>query len=167
MVDFAKLARTMEEKRASRKANPRPLVAVVNAKTPISEWPILSTHYIGRSMRGNALYKGSPLANPFKVGRDGSREVVVSKYNDWLKSKYRDKDSEEYRELMIILEYSLSLHGISLVCWCAPKKCHGDVIKKAILHMWSKGVRPEGWTTDKGYAPKRAGRRHSQVKIWL
>lgn len=62
-----------------------------------------------------AVYVGRPSkwGNPFKVGRDGSREEVITKYRAWLPmsgldlSELRDKD---------------------LVCWCAPLPCHADVL---------------------------------------
>jgi len=39
-----------------------------------------------KSYRGEGVYIGrpSPLGNPFKIGRDGTRDEVVARYREWL-----------------------------------------------------------------------------------
>jgi Domain of unknown function (DUF4326) len=54
--------------------------------------------------------------NPFVIGRDGTREEVISKYRAYLLSN---------PNLMARLP---SLKGKVLGCWCHPKACHGDVL---------------------------------------
>ena len=66
---------------------------------------------------------GSPFANPFKIGPDGTREEVLAKYEAYLRSN---------DELMSRI---LELDGKVLGCWCAPKKCHGDIIIKIIKEI--------------------------------
>lgn len=63
----------------------------------------------------NSVYIGRPSkwGNPFMVGRDGTRDEVIRKYKEWVKSQ--DMNFEELR-------------GKDLVCWCAPLACHGDVL---------------------------------------
>jgi hypothetical protein len=56
--------------------------------------------------------------NPFEIGRDGTREEVIAKYRTWL---------GEQPHLMKLLP---TLRGKVLGCWCAPKACHGDVLKE-------------------------------------
>jgi hypothetical protein len=67
--------------------------------------------YIGR---------GSKWGNPFKIGKDGTREAVVDKYRSWLGFQ---------PELMNALH---ELRGKVLGCWCKPKPCHGDVLVEII-----------------------------------
>ncbi len=64
------------------------------------------------------VYIGRPSkwGNPFVIGRDGSREDVVRKYEEWVK---------EQPHLMSSLH---ELKGKNLGCWCAPQACHGDVL---------------------------------------
>lgn len=66
-----------------------------------------------------AVYIGRPTkwGNPFVVGKDGTREEVIAKYRDWLTKK---KDLVEFARC--------ELAGKNLVCFCAPKACHGDVL---------------------------------------
>jgi len=58
----------------------------------------------------------SKWANPFKIGRDGTRAEVISKYCDHLLSA---------PELMAALP---ELRGKDLACWCSPEPCHGEVL---------------------------------------
>jgi hypothetical protein len=54
--------------------------------------------------------------NPFMIGKDGTPARVVEKYGCWLRRQPR---------LMAQLD---RLHGRHLVRWCAPLRCHGDVL---------------------------------------
>ncbi len=62
--------------------------------------------YIGR---------GSKWGNPFVIGRDGNRIEVINKYREWIIKQEVMKDLGE-------------LEGKVLGCYCAPLKCHGDVL---------------------------------------
>ncbi len=55
--------------------------------------------------------------NPFVIGKHGTREEVIAKYEAWLRSK---------PDLMLAVK--LELAGKDLLCWCAPLPCHGDVL---------------------------------------
>lgn len=65
--------------------------------------------------------KDSIWANPYKVGKDGTRDEVVEKYRIYIKDKFPDLKS-------MLTE----LKGKNLGCWCrteqAIEKCHGDVL---------------------------------------
>jgi hypothetical protein len=72
--------------------------------------------YVGRMMPG---LPGSILGNPFRIGRDGTRDQVIAKYRRWLWEQIKLKN-EAYVELRRIAE--LARRGdITLVCWCAPE----------------------------------------------
>ena len=73
--------------------------------------------YVGRRMhRGGWDLEGSPLANPFRPGRDGTRAEVMNKYRDYLLGR---------PDLVAIAR---KLHGKRLGCWCLPEACHAEVI---------------------------------------
>lgn len=74
--------------------------------------------YIGRAMPG---FPASAFANPFKVGRDGTRAVCIERYREHLLSR---------PDLMAQLQ---QLRGKRLGCWCKPQACHGDVLVE-LLH---------------------------------
>jgi len=67
-------------------------------------------------------YIGRPdiLGNPFKIGKDGTREEVIEKYK-----LYALKRIEQ--DLIFAKEVE-SCKDQVLGCWCKPKACHGDVI---------------------------------------
>ena len=71
--------------------------------------------YIGR---------GSPWGNPFRIGFDGDRETVIERFRC---------------EVLPTLDVT-PLIGKSLVCFCAPKPCHGDLLLKAAA-LKSSGAR--------------------------
>ena len=67
------------------------------------------------------VYIGRPSdwGNPFRLGKDGTREQVVSKYEAWLMTQPQ------------LLDRLVELRGKRLGCWCAPQACHGDVLARA------------------------------------
>lgn len=69
----------------------------------------------------------SIFANPFKIGKDGDREQVIEKYENYLISKLETDDK--------FLQEFLKLKDKTLGCWCCPEKCHGDVIIKLLNHL--------------------------------
>ena len=90
--------------------------------------------YVGRKMPG---IPGSVLGNPFRIGRDGTREEVVEKYRRWLWEQIK-LGNDVYVELKRIAD--LARRGdVSLVCWCAPNLCHATVIERSVEYLNSKG----------------------------
>lgn len=81
--------------------------------------------YIGR--RGVILLEkkrfpesNSIFCNPYKIGKDGTREEVLVKYESYIRKKLAE-DSSFSEELK-------KLKGKTLGCWCKPDKCHGDIL---------------------------------------
>ena len=88
--------------------------------------------YIG----SKGVYVGRPsiLGNPFKIGynkvRDGDRDTVIAKYKSWILDQIETNGAVR-AELVRIKE--LAEEGdVVLTCWCAPLKCHADVIKDLV-----------------------------------
>lgn len=73
------------------------------------------------------VYIGRPSKwqNPYKIGKDGTREEVIEKFVENI--------------LPILLPNIWELKGKVLGCWCKPKACHGDIL--AILA--DKSIVPE------------------------
>ena len=87
--------------------------------------------YVGRPAQG---LKGSPLANPYKIGPYGNRENVIRLYRHWLAAKIAAKDRAVLNALSQLNEDSV------LVCWCAPKACHAEVIERAWRYCKQEGI---------------------------
>lgn len=59
----------------------------------------------------------TPYGNPFVVDRDGTRDEVIERYREHLKSRPQ-----------LVKKIKRDLKGKHLLCWCAPERCHGEVI---------------------------------------
>ena len=90
------------------------------AGIPVKEMKKLPVVFNKRTMDApdDAVYigRGSIYGNPYKVGPDGTRSEVIQKFE---------------RNILPDLDVS-ELRGKDLVCFCAPKPCHGDpILRKA------------------------------------
>ena len=67
----------------------------------------------------DCVYIGRPSkwGNPFAIGGVLDRAEVVQKYKEWLCS-----NNELYAAI------GTELADKTLICWCAPLPCHGDVL---------------------------------------
>jgi hypothetical protein len=84
-----------------------------------SEWP--ADHvYIGRANRSRGVAR-SKWHNPYVVCAGYSREQAVEDFEGWITDEIRHEPER----------WDLSeLRGKTLVCWCAPRLCHGDVLAR-------------------------------------
>ncbi len=66
----------------------------------------------------SGIYIGRPTkwGNPFRIGRDGTREQVIAKFEAWVTT-----------QPTLISDGRCKLRGQDLFCHCAPLPCHGDV----------------------------------------
>jgi len=67
--------------------------------------------YIGR---------GSIWGNRYQIGKDGDRDEVIELYRGWFNDKIENDP--------VFREETLKLKDKTLVCFCKPKRCHGEVI---------------------------------------
>lgn len=77
----------------------------------------------------DAIYigRGSRWGNPFVIGKDGNRDEVINKYRNRLLFYYQQSMETFDEELIKALA---ALHGKNLVCFCAPKRCHGHILEE-------------------------------------
>lgn len=100
---------------------------------------ILNKHHGHRGNGTTKFYigRGSPLGNPYPIDSNNTREQVIAKYKIWLEHHIEINDPEICNELNAILIASKH-YDVGLICFCTPKKCHGEVIKEIILDRISK-----------------------------
>lgn len=93
---------------------------------------ILNARYGGTWPHGNSIYvgRGTPWGNPFHIGDHGSRDEVMEKYREYVVTQLN---------IMTSLD---KLRGKDLVCWCAPLRCHAEVLLELL-----EGSMPDGTTT--------------------
>jgi hypothetical protein len=105
-------------------------------KEPMNQIVVVNKH---RITRGNhrTIYIGRPsaLGNPFPITDDCSREQSIKQYAGWLTKQI----DEGNRKVIGALEHIASLtqdasgEAVQLVCYCAPKACHGDLIRQVVI----------------------------------
>jgi len=101
------------------------MINVVNVKTYRGEG-----EYIGRK---NVYYgfEGSVLANPESLRSEADRDANIARYAIWLTEKLKS-DTPQKREIRRLRKLYKTAGELTLICWCAPKACHADVIKRFI-----------------------------------
>lgn len=88
-----------------------------------------SNVYVGRAgivfIRKERFPKQTSVwANPFKVGKDGTRDEVIGKFRAYMKERLKSDPS--------LVQDLLQLEGKCLGCWCKPEACHGDVLLELV-----------------------------------
>jgi sorbitol-specific phosphotransferase system component IIBC len=73
----------------------------------------------------NEVYigRGSKWGNPFRINTNSNREKVINEYSLYITAG----------EGMHLLNDLHELRGKTLVCFCKPHKCHGDVLAELVL----------------------------------
>ena len=79
------------------------------------------------------IYVGrpSPLGNPFPLHNETDRAAVIRHYEDWLAEQLLDPCSAASSEMSRLATLARK-QDICPVCFCAPKACHADIIKRTI-----------------------------------
>jgi hypothetical protein len=82
----------------------------------------------GQGLGGVYVGRPTPLGNPFRLEREDQREEVVARYATWLEEELHRGNPAVTRALEELYR-SLKRRGdITLLCFCAPRRCHGEVI---------------------------------------
>lgn len=82
--------------------------------------------YIGR----NPEYGPTKYGNPYRIGRDGTREQCIERYRRRL---WRDIQAGRITRAELA---AMAPHDV--LCHCAPAPCHGDVVVRAV--QWARGA---------------------------
>lgn len=86
--------------------------------------------YIGRENKTFGVGE-SPLSNPFPLKRESERDGVIDRYRYWLEESL----TEDFVRVEIerLKKIYVDTGELNLVCWCFPRRCHGEVIREVIL----------------------------------
>jgi len=79
---------------------------------------ILNKHTHGTPAGAVYIGRGSPWGNPFVIGRDGTRAEVIAQYDAWIAIQPH------------LLARLPELRSRDLLCFCAPKSCHGETLRR-------------------------------------
>ena len=88
------------------------------------------------------------LGNKFKMKSESDRDLVCNEYAKWFETQIKSSNSLVLNELRRIYKLALK-KDIALGCWCYPKRCHGETIKK-FLDMYLTAPKKNKLTTLKG-----------------
>ena len=89
-----------------------------------------------RGARGISVGRPSPLGNPFAMQGEAERAAVIRDYAEWLAEQLLDPKSAASIEIHRLAALARK-QDLCLVCFCAPKACHADIIKRTIEAMGS------------------------------
>lgn len=111
-----------------------PIIRVANGR--VDGW---IGEYIGRPMPRHVeavVRRGSVLGNPYKPAAHTAPHHLKAchAYKAWLWGQINGglATTGVRMELQRLKVLSLRPEGVTLICWCSPLPCHGDVIKGAI-----------------------------------
>lgn len=91
----------------------------------------------GRCAHGHSVASPSVLGCNYAQGRRTRLEVIAA-YRDWLREQWRLRGPA--REALYVLAREYAQTGtLTLVCWCAPKPCHAEVIRDAVIGIVKRG----------------------------
>lgn len=68
-----------------------------------------------------SVSRPSIFGNPFPIRGNNTREVVIGKYRKWFEEKAKN-------DLVFMAALRKLKSATALVCWCAPERCHAEVI---------------------------------------
>lgn len=88
---------------------------------------MIETRIVNKRKEKCDIYVGRPSkwGNPFKIGKDGSRDEVIAKYRNYILQN------------PVLLNSLGELRGKTLGCFCKPLPCHGDVLIELINERFS------------------------------
>lgn len=88
--------------------------------------------------RAVKVARPSPLGNPYAIGQDGDRDVVIEKYRHWLQARIAERDPVVCTALLGIQPSQ------PLACHCAPAPCHATAIAEVLEDGVQERLRNHG-----------------------
>ena len=76
--------------------------------------------------------RSSILGNPFVMRSEIERDSVCDKYELYFESKIKNKSERFLNEILNLINIYKKYNKLRLFCWCSPKRCHAETIKKYI-----------------------------------
>lgn len=78
--------------------------------------------------------RGSSLGNPFKMDSEADRDFVCEQFQDYFYKKVViERNQSMLRQLSQIKNIMDAKGSVKIGCFCAPRRCHCQTIKKYLL----------------------------------
>lgn len=89
---------------------------------------------------GEMIDRTTPLGNPYRLdGADGdtpeARAAVLEQYRQWLWREMQNSNSRAKQDLDQLKAIWLENGTLTLLCWCTPKPCHGQIVARALCWL--------------------------------
>ncbi len=92
----------------------------------------------GRCAHGHFVARPSTLGNPYALTARETRGATIARYRHWLRREWVKHGAVRAALYRLAQEY-VQTGSLYLVCWCAPKPCHAEVIRDAVLGIVRRG----------------------------
>ena len=88
----------------------------------------------------SGVYVGRPtvLGNPYTL-EAYTRTDAIARYRIWLRQQWQRHGEVHAALLQLACRYQ-ERGELTLACWCAPQRCHAEVIREAVLGMVQHGL---------------------------
>lgn len=73
----------------------------------------------------------SVFANPFELYSEKDRNKVCDAYEEYMRARFKLDDAFRKAVTKLAKRHAGGAR-LALQCWCAPKRCHADSLKKLI-----------------------------------
>ncbi|MGE3537294.1 MAG: DUF4326 domain-containing protein [Candidatus Tectimicrobiota bacterium] len=101
---------------------------------------------VNKHQDSHGIYVGRPtvLGNPYTL-KLYSRPDAIARYRLWLRQQWQ-RQGEVHAALLELARLYTAREQLTLLCWCAPQRCHAEVIREAVLGIVQHGLveRPPG-----------------------
>jgi hypothetical protein len=98
----------------------------------------------GQGLGGVYVGRPTPLGNPLRLEREDRREEVVARYAAWLEGELHRGNREVARALEELYRRLKRQGTLTLLCFCAPRRCHAEVIAEHLKRRAeAEGLRAE------------------------
>ena len=71
--------------------------------------------------------RSTEWGNPFRISSQMDRDQAVEAFKAYLWKRMQKSHTSDFSIRMV-----QALNNKTLVCWCKPKRCHGDVYRDAV-----------------------------------
>ena len=95
---------------------------------------------VNKHQGSNGVYVGRPtvLGNPSTL-KVYTRTDAIARYRIWLRQQWH-LHGEVHAALLQLARRYHERGELTLACWCAPQRCHAEVIREAVLGIVQHGL---------------------------
>ena len=76
--------------------------------------------------------RGSALGNPYPMSGEDMRDQVCDDYEKWFISHLNHPEHDLFHQQLSKIEKLAREGDVNLQCYCAPKRCHTETIRKYV-----------------------------------